>query len=374
MEKEIVKTFCNLVKIPSPSGSEKNVMKYIRNYLKKINVACWEDNAGKYVNGNSGNLIAKIGNGKPTVMFVAHVDTVEDGKKTIKPVMQNGIIRSDGATILGSDDKAGVTALLEALKEIRNQKNLPEVIAVFAVSEEKATMGVKHLEINPKEVDFTFDVDGSDKPGKFINKALGFANFQLHLYGKEAHAAREPEKGANAIKAAGIIVSSLRLGADKKGTMNIGRISGGRQLNIVPDYALIEGEARAYNTKDIESRLLEVKKAAKKACRLTNCKYRFAKGIQEPPFQENRDPKIILLAKKASGLAGLKFSLLTLQATLQSNVLAEKGFNALGLVKGGKWAHSKKEHISVKEIEQTKKLIVKIIEQAATEKSNAKKH
>ncbi|MCK5633334.1 M20/M25/M40 family metallo-hydrolase, partial [bacterium] len=221
MLKDIVKTFCDLVKIPSPSGNEKNVMKYIKSYLKKINVKYELDNAGKYVKSNSGNLIAKIGNGKPTLMFVAHVDTVEDGKKQIKPVIKSGIIKSDGTTILGSDDKAGVAALLEAVKEVKDRKNLPITFAVFAVNEEKAPMGVKYLKIREK-IDFVFDIDGSNKPGTFANKALGYISFKIHIYGKEAHAAMNPEKGANAIKTAGIIISKLKLQADSKGTLNIG--------------------------------------------------------------------------------------------------------------------------------------------------------
>ncbi len=362
---EIVKIFYDLVRIPSPSLKEKDAMDYIRNYLRKIGISFKEDNAGRKLGGNSGNLIARIGKGKPAIMFVAHVDTVEDGAKTIKPIVKNGNISSDGTTILGSDDKAGVAALLEALKEIKHCNNLPTIIAVFAVSEEKAPMGVKYLGVNPKEVDFTFDLDGSDKPGKFINKALGYVNFEIHLYGKEAHAAREPEKGANAIKAAGLILSSIKIGADDKGTLNIGKISGGKAMNVVPGYALLEGEARAYNYKHLEKRLAEVETATKNACRKTRCKYKFIKKteIMEHPFT-TRDKKIVLLAKKACQAAGLRFSLLTLRATLQSNVLAEKGYNVLGMCRGGKFAHSKKERIEIRNLEQTKRLITKIIEKA----------
>ncbi|MFA4906794.1 MAG: M20/M25/M40 family metallo-hydrolase [archaeon] len=377
MESEIVKTFCELVRIPSPSLEERDAMDYIRNYLKKINIPFREDGAGKKLGGNSGNLIARIGKGRPAIMFVGHVDTVEDGKKKIRPLIKNGIIRSDGTTILGSDDKAGVTALLEALKEVRNKKNLPAVIAVFAVSEEKTPMGVKYLGVSPKEVDFAFDVDGSDRPGKFINKALGYLNFEVRVYGKESHAAIAPEKGRNAIKAAGLIVSSLKLGADAKdGTMNIGRISGGGAMNVVPGYALLEGEARAYDSRHLETKLGEIESAAKKARKITGCTYRFVKkrDAGEAPFQENNDKKIIGIARKASSAAGLKFELKTLRATLQSNILQEKGFNVLGLCKGGVGAHSKEESVSIIELEQAKNIIVKIIEEAATGKANAPKN
>lgn len=372
MERGIVKTFCDLAKIPSPSGKEKDAMDYIKGYLKKLNVECLEDNAGKFVKGNSGNLIAKIGNGKPTILFVAHVDTVEDGKRQVKPVIKNGIIKSDGTTILGSDDKSGVAALLEAIKEIKGRKNLPTIFAVFSVNEEKPPMGIKFLNVG-KKVDFAFDLDGSDRPGVFLNKALGYASFKIEIFGKEAHAARNPEKGANAIKAAGMIIAGLKLGADSKGTINIGRISGGGALNVVPANAILEGEARAYSIQDIEKRLAGVKKAAKKACKISHCTFKFAKSQEiEPPFPQNNEARIVALAKKAAKSAGLKFSLQAFRATLQANILAKKGYNALAVCRGGRNAHSKKERISIKELAHARDLVVKIVEQAGEKEK--KKH
>jgi len=171
-QKAIVAIFCELVKIPSPSGNEQEVIRFIKHYLAKYGIKSYSDNVGRKIDSNSGNLIAKIGHKKPILLFVAHVDTVEDGKKKIRPIIQKNRITSDGKSILGSDDKAGVAALLEALKELRQERSPPTVIAVFAIREESGVMGVKLLKLKEK-VDFAFDIDGSYSPGKFIHKALG---------------------------------------------------------------------------------------------------------------------------------------------------------------------------------------------------------
>jgi tripeptide aminopeptidase len=364
LKNELIKTFCDLVRIPSPSGIELNTARYIQSYLKQIGIKSYMDDSGKIINSNAGNVIAKIGKGQPKIMFVAHMDTVEDGKKIIKPVIKRNIVSSDGTTILGSDDKAGVAALLEAVKELRCEKNLPAFLCIFCTREENGDKGANHLDVD-KRIGFVFDVDGSYAPGNFINKALGDVRFEIHIYGKEAHAASNPDKGLNAIKTAGIIISKLKLGRDSRGrTLNIGSITGGRMENVIPEYALLKGETRAFRIAEIYENLRLIESVAKKACRMTGCKYKFFTKELNAPLYTEKTEKIVRLAKKATLAAGLRFKLMTIYATTQGNSLAAKGYTVLGLSKGSRLPHSKMEHISVKELEQTKRLIMEIERQS----------
>ncbi|MCL5413232.1 MAG: M20/M25/M40 family metallo-hydrolase, partial [Candidatus Marsarchaeota archaeon] len=136
MPKDISSLFCNLVKIPSPSGKELEVARFISNYLRKSGIYHYTDRVGKTIGSNSGNLIAELKGEGPTIMFIAHIDTVETGNTPIKPVISDGTITSDGNTILGVDNKAAVAALMEALAEIKRKKTRPNIIAVFSVREE----------------------------------------------------------------------------------------------------------------------------------------------------------------------------------------------------------------------------------------------
>lgn len=364
LDKELVNTFCELVQIPSPSGHELNVAKYIQKYLKGLGIKSYMDGSGKPANSNAGNVIAKIGDGRPKLMFVAHMDTVEDGKKIIKPVIKNGVIKSDGTTILGSDDKAGVAALLTGIKEICKEKNLPTIYCVFSVREENGVMGVNYLDFD-KDIDFVFDVDGSYPPGMFTNKALGDIRFELRIYGRAAHAVMNPEKGLNAIKAAGLIISKLKLGKDSKWhALNIGTISGGSKDNIIPANCILTGEARAFTVSEMNEVMTNLDKIAKSACKETGCRYELLKKESDPPLYTKETERIVLLARNASAAAGVAFSLLTLPATIQGNALSAKGSSVLGLSKGGRQPHSKMEQISIKELEQTKRVIVEIIKQS----------
>lgn len=110
--------------------------------------------------------------GKP-VLFSAHMDTVSPGRR-IKPIIDeaNGIIKSDGTTILGSDDKAGIAALLEAMRIIKeNDIEHGDIQIIFSVSEEKGLLGAKNLDYSKINADFAFVLDEGGAPGKIIVKA-----------------------------------------------------------------------------------------------------------------------------------------------------------------------------------------------------------
>jgi tripeptide aminopeptidase len=86
-----------------------------------------EDDAGRRIRGNAGNVIIDIpGNvpNAPAIMFCSHLDTVPLAVGVKPQVGTDGIIRSDGTTALGGDNRAGCAEILEAMREIK-EHNLP---------------------------------------------------------------------------------------------------------------------------------------------------------------------------------------------------------------------------------------------------------
>ena len=109
-EERIKKTFWELALTNSPSRAERPLCDYLQNRLQGLGLTVWEDGAAAVVEGNSGNLHARAGDRVRRVLM-AHMDTVQP---TIGLRPQHG--RHDyraGGTIL-NDDKAGITAILEA--------------------------------------------------------------------------------------------------------------------------------------------------------------------------------------------------------------------------------------------------------------------
>lgn len=365
---KLTKLFCQLVSILSPSGKELAVGNFIKSYLKDIGVEADFDNTGPINQSNSGNLIAKLEGKKklPTILFVAHMDTVETGDVPIRPKIVDGIIKSDGKTILGADNKGSVAALLEALKEISLWSFHPTIIAVFSTREENGQMGISLLNL-PDKIDFAFNIDGQGSTGRFVNKTLGEIPFEIKLFGKSAHAAAEPEKGINAIKASGLLLTNLKIGKDEKGNiLNIGRITGGKANNIVPDEVILEGQVRAFTEADLTKSLTAIEKVIKLVSKKIGCSYEFITSPEKgaPPFSLIQNHKIVQIAKSATKSLKLPFSLETGSFTCEANFLAKK-YPVLNVCRGGEMPHSTSESITVKELGQLKDLIEELVRRSS---------
>lgn len=114
----LLSTFTQLVSIDSPSLAERQAGDCVKEQLEAIGMKPVEDNAGAVLGGNCGNIYGFLdGEGEP-LLFSAHLDTVEPsrGKKAI--VNADGVITSEGTTVLGADDMSGIACILEALRTI----------------------------------------------------------------------------------------------------------------------------------------------------------------------------------------------------------------------------------------------------------------
>lgn len=358
--------FLDLVKIPSPSGEELQVANFIKEELVKFKIQARLDGTGNKNGSNSGNLVVKLsGNlNSKTLLFVAHMDTVQQSGEQVKPIIENGVIRSDGTTILGADDKASVACLIEVLKEVNTWKKRPTIIAVFTNREEKGLLGINYLDLS-ENIDYAFNLDGQGKLGTFVNRALGNIPFELTILGKSAHAAIEPEKGINAIKAAVMLIDKLDLGKNKDGNfLNIGKILGGTAENIVPDKVLLYGEVRSFKKIGLDKQLKTIEKEAKEVCGKTGCKYSFEIKPKEgmPAFNLSESHQIIKIASAAAKSADLTFQLTEGFFSCEANILAEK-YPVLNVCRGGKMAHSNEESITVQELMDYNKLILALVSQ-----------
>ena len=251
--------FLELVRIPSPSGKEKEVARAVRAKLESMGLTVTEDNAGEKFGGEQGNLIVKVqGNleGVPPIMFNAHLDTVVPCEN-VNPIVEGDKVRSDGRTILGADNKAGVCVLLEFLRVLKEDgiQHGPLEI-VFTVAEETGLHGAKHLDYSLVSAKVGFVLDSGPPVNKVIVQAPSQKNLRVVIKGKAAHAGVSPEKGINAIQLAARAIATMRLGRiDHETTANIGVIRGGLATNIVPEEVEILGEARSHDPRKLDEQV-----------------------------------------------------------------------------------------------------------------------
>ncbi len=255
----LVELFTTLCRINSPSRQEREVAEYVKGFLRGLGLEVREDQAAQQVEGNANNLVATLPaniSGVPRIFFSAHLDTVEPNPN-VKIIQENGIIRTDGTTILGADDKAGVSAILEAIR-IVVENNLPhgQIQLIFTVCEEIGLKGAQALDLSLVESDFGFVYDSGPPIGTVVSQTPTHDTMEVRLIGKPAHAGVEPEKGINAIEIAAHAIARMRLGRiDEETTANIGTIHGGHATNVVCPEVHLRAEARSRSKAKVDAQV-----------------------------------------------------------------------------------------------------------------------
>ena len=245
-DQRLLDRFARLCQIPSPTGSERAVADAVTAELGELGVEAYEDDAAEPARAGSGNLIARLpGRRDGWVMFCAHLDTVpHEGPVEVR--LDDGVFRSAGETILGADNKAAVTVLVELAARHRSQAPPIGLELVFTVAEEDGLRGAKAIDTAALRSPFGFVLDHASPIGEIITAAPTYQRLLADFEGTEAHAGIRPEAGHNAIAAAAAAVGAMRLGRlDPETTANVGVIEGGTATNVVPASCRIDAEARS---------------------------------------------------------------------------------------------------------------------------------
>jgi tripeptide aminopeptidase len=238
--------FVRLCEIPSPTGEERAVADAVLAELRALGVEVEEDAAAGPARAGAGNLIARLpGERDGAVMFACHLDTVpHDG--AIEPVLDQGMYRSRGPTILGADNKAAVTVLVELAARYADSRPPIGIELVFTVAEEDGLRGAKEVDLQSLRSPFGFVLDHASPIGEVITSAPTYKRLTAEFEGAEAHSGIRPEDGRNAIVAAAAAISAMKLGRlDDETTANVGVVSGGTASNVVAGHCRIEAEARS---------------------------------------------------------------------------------------------------------------------------------
>ena len=266
----LAKTFINLCEIDSPSRSERRVADYLKGLFEELGAdSVMEDNSHEQTGADCGNLIVRFAGNvvKEPIFFACHMDTVEPGVG-VKVLRSGDTFTSRGNTILGSDDKSGITAVIELIRVVKeSHMDHGPIEILLTTCEEIGLLGAKHFDhrLLHAKSGYALDSSGIDK---VIVGAPAANHLKIEVYGIAAHAGLNPEQGVSALCLAARAIAELRLGRlDEQSTANFGLIQGGVATNIVPDLITIEGEVRSHSpekldayTKEIESTFQNVVK------------------------------------------------------------------------------------------------------------------
>lgn len=364
--------FFKALKIISPSKNEEEINKFIISKFKELGVSFYNDDAGKKIGGNCGNLVGfKQGNdnNRPPLFFSGHMDTVAVAGNILPEIKKDRIVNSDKSTILGGDNRVAIASILEAI-EIINENSLKtgNIYIIFTVGEEVALLGARHLDLKKIKAKYGFELDGEGDIGTIFNIAPFQNTMEFLITGKAVHAGVEPEKGISSIKVASEAITSLNIGRiDSETTCNIGTISGGTATNIVPEKTKVRAEARSLNEEKLEKITYDIKEAflrlsAQYGAKLNSNIVREYNGFE---IKDSETP--VRIAKEAIKRMGIKPRVISTGGGSDINIFNAKGKRAVSLSAGMENLHSNKEFVKIKELE---KLCVLILELCTIEFKN----
>lgn len=360
----MVKEFIELVKIDSTSRNEGNMAAVLRSKLEEMGMSAYEDEAGRIIGGNTGNLICTIKGSRnvPAILLMAHMDTVVPGEGK-KPIIEGNTIRSDGTTVLGGDDIAGVECILEALRVLR-EKNIEhgDIQVVFTIAEEIGLLGSKNLDYSKIYAKYGFVLDGGGPIGTVAVKAPSHNQIDVVVKGKAAHAGMEPEKGINAVQIASEAISKMKLGRiDYETTANIGVIKGGQATNIVCDRVEIKAEARSRDENKLQEQTNHMHQCFKQAAEKYGGSVDFKFNKEYPAYNIGENEPIISILKKAGSESGLNLKLEATGGGSDTNIINGKGIQAVDLSVGMEKVHSVEEQIDIDNMVKAAEFLVNII-------------
>lgn len=161
-----------LMRIDVSSGQETEIAEHLVKKLEQMGFAITRDEAGATFGGVCGNILAvREGERDGVVCFCSHMDRVPGGIG-IKPVEEDGILRSSGDTILAADDLSGVAAILEGVRQaIESGKALPKLEILFTVGEEAGLYGAKAFDVSLLTSKTMYVLDSPGRIGRIVNGA-----------------------------------------------------------------------------------------------------------------------------------------------------------------------------------------------------------
>jgi tripeptide aminopeptidase len=365
-DQRMLDRFVRLCEISSPTGEERAAADAVLEELRDLGVEVEEDGSAGPARAAAGNLIARApGTGEGWLSFFSHLDTVPH-EGPIEVSAEDGVFRSVGDTILGADNKAAVTILIELAARHASDPPPVGLELIFTVAEEDGLRGAKELDVSRLRAPFGFVLDHATPIGEVIVAAPTHKRLIASFTGHEAHAGINPEDGTSAIAAAAAAVAGMKLGRlDEETTANVGMIEGGTASNVVAGHCRILGEARSVDGERAAAVIGKMVDACTWAAGEQGCDVD-AQVIEM--FRGYRvDPKAapIRVASEALRRVGHEPALVHTGGGSDANALVASGYEAVLLANGTEANHTPDELVTSAAIVEMLAVCEAVIEEAA---------
>ena len=225
------------------------------------------------------------------IFLCAHLDTVpHDGE--LEPVVEDGVVRNAGGTILGADNKSALAVMLEATRRcLAERRPHAGVELLFTPKEEVGLLGAAAFDCDRLDARVGYVYDQAAPIGEVILGAPHAQAMEVRFHGRPPTRACTPRRGAPRSPPRQGRIADLRLGrVDEETTANVGKIEGGPPATSSRSGARSLAEARSHNERKLADLVQEMLDAFAFAATLSECEVEteLRKKLPRLPLQAGR--------------------------------------------------------------------------------------
>lgn len=362
-----INTFLELASVHGPSTDEKEFGDYLEGILTQMGFEVKFDDVHKNWEGTCGNMYAYWkGNDQsvPSLLLSAHLDTVLP-TENMKPVIEEGIIRGDGKTVLGTDDRSAIAAYVEAVRAVQ-KSGMPcgPIELFFSVNEHTGLFGSTHMD--PGQIvskgGFNFDHDGD--VGQILVAGAYSYNFYVRFFiseGINGHIVMLPD-GINTLLPASKAILQYKLGKLADGLyINLGQCNAGFMPAATPEETKLVGLAVALNEADLKEQFEDIEQISQSAAKEYGVQCEFNYVRRYSGYRVDGDELYLKCAVDAAEDLGLDWYQQETCGGGDTNNLRSYGIKQLTLGNGFRHPHNTNDHISVKNLVNTGRYTVALI-------------
>jgi tripeptide aminopeptidase len=374
------------------AAKEWNLLKMLEAELKDLGVEVTLDEYGYVMASIPSNLDKEV----PAVGFIAHVDTAPDASgANVKPqIIENydgkaidlkgvpglqlkpeefpemlhfvgqTLITTDGTTLLGADDKAGVAEIMTAVQSLVEH---PEVkhgkICIGFTPDEEIGRGVVKFDVPRFGADYAYTMDGGEI-GELEFENFNAASAKIHIQGRNVHPGSAKGKMKNAILIGQELGSLLPVEQRPEYTEGYEGF-----FHLISFKGTVEEADFAYIIRDHDRAKFEAKKVLiQQVTDFINTKYGEGTATlvlkdQYYNMREQVEPHYFIIEKaiKAMEMAGVKPKIQPIRGGTDGANLSFKGLPCPNIFAGGLNFHGKMEFVPLESMEKASQVILNII-------------
>ena len=318
----------------------------------------------------------------PTILLMAHMDTVDEVTgENVKPVISmlsaaesptrqdDTIIKSDGTTLLGADDKAGVSAIMAAVEYLMNHyedENLKHgPIEVMFSPDEETGHGMDKVPLNILKADFAVTVDGGDE-GELESECFNAWACTVHFTGKACHTGDAKANGmVNAVTLAGTFAAELPHDMAPETTEGYQGFIAPMEISGSIESASVDMLLRSFNIEEIEKEKEIIKNTAEKVTKQFGGSFELIFKQQYLNMKEKLDehPEILERLEKAYEDSGVKVIRKPIRGGTDGSRLTELGIPTPNIFTGAHEFHSRNEWLSLNQCAKSADVLINLLTQ-----------